>query len=281
MLVVLLLVAPFSTQAQKSSALQTAHPFGSTEELSYKAELTRSLLRKIDVATFKFSVSRMPSPEPRSNSNDNHAAYSLKLVGDVESDGFFPRLFGIDFHQRVESTVEPNSFAVQKTVRLDEQGKRVRASEATFDHKLGKVTWVERDPKDPSRPERTLIANFPEPIQDVLSVIYFIRLGALEPGKKFEVPVSDSGRVYRIPIQVVEKKRMKTLFGRVNVVRIDPELFGPEGMIDRPGRLSIWITDDDRRIPVSARIKTEYGTFDVTLKKITQQPNGQPVLARQ
>jgi hypothetical protein len=74
---------------------------------------------------------------------------------------------------------------------------------------------------------------------------------------------------------------MKTLFGRVNVVRIDPELFGPEGMIDRPGRLSIWITDDDRRIPVSARIKTEYGTFDVTLKKITQQPNGQPVLARQ
>jgi len=65
---------------------------------------------------------------------------------------------------------------------------------------------------------------------------------------------------------------MKTLLGRVDAVRLDPKLFGSEGMISIEGQLSIWLTDDHRRIPVSARIKNEYGTFDIQLKKIVQSP---------
>ena len=254
------------THGQTASDLKEI-PFEPPEELIYKAEFSRSLLRKLDVADFKLTVSQVArSSEPKTSATEPQL-YTLKLTGDAVSQGFFARLFGLTFHQRVESTVEPNAFVVQRTSKVDEQGKRVRSSEAVFDHDRREVTWVERDPGDPTRPERKTTATFQEPIQDVLSAIYFLRLRELEPGKKFEVPISDSGRVYRISMSVGERKRMKTSLGRVSVIRIDPELFGPGGMINEEGTFSIWFTDDSRRVPVSARLKTEYGIFDITLKK--------------
>jgi hypothetical protein len=85
--------------------------------------------------------------------------------------------------------------------------------------------------------------------------------------------VGDGGRVYKIPVKVVEKRRMNTVLGRVNVLRVNPELFGPERLIDdEKGEFSIWITDDAHHIPVGGRVKTDYGTFDIKLKRIITPP---------
>jgi hypothetical protein len=259
--------------AQQPAAIVRDRPFEPAEELTYKAEFSRSLLRSLDVATFKLTISRVPISAEQNRYTDNGGAYSLKLTGDVESQGFFVKLFGLNFRQRVESTVEPRKFVVQKTVRHDEQGKRVRSSEAVFNHELGQVTWVERDPKDPSRPERIVTTKFGEPVQDILSSIYFLRMHNLESGKKLNIPISDSGRVYQLSVLVMEKKRMKTPLGRLRVVKVEPQLFGPGGMVAGNGKFFVWLTDDDRRIPVSARVKMEYGTFDITLKKVIHRPN--------
>ncbi len=62
---------------------------------------------------------------------------------------------------------------------------------------------------------------------------------------------------------------MKTILGRVDVLGVNAELFGPERLIDEEkGEFSIWITDDPRHIPVGGRVKTDYGTFDIKLKRI-------------
>jgi hypothetical protein len=151
---------------------------------------------------------------------------------------------------------------------VDEQGKRARTSESTYTN--GNVFWIERDPTNPSRTPRTASAPFSGQIQDVLSAIYFLRTQPLEVGKTLNVTISDSGRVYDVPVRVVEKKRVKTVLGRVEAVRVDPDLYGPNKMIATDGEFSIWFTNDTKKIPVSARIKTEYGTFDITLKKVIQ-----------
>lgn len=237
------------------------------EELHFEAEFSRALLRKIDVADLKFRAARTPLEGAGSN------PYALTFSADVASKGFFPRLFNLKFRERVESTVEPISFTVQKTTILDEQGKRVRTTESTFDRSQGKMTWTSRDPNNPDAEPRHAIADFSGQLQDVLSAIYFIRTQSLAVGKSFEVFVGDGGRVYKIPVKVVEKKRMKTILGRVDVLRVNPELFGPERLIDdEKGEFSMWITDDARHIPVGGRVKTDYGTFDIKLKRIITNP---------
>ena len=251
-----------------------SHPFEPNEELAYTGEFSRALLKKVDVADFRFTATREEAPkevgESGSSRNSDGSPYLLKFTGDVSSKGFFSKLFNLNFRERIESIVEPSSFLVQKTTRVDEQGRRARTSVAIYDG--GKVVWIERDSKNPSRPPRTASSSFTGQVHDLLSAIYYLRTQPLEIGKTLTITVSDSGRVFQVPVRVVEKKRMKTVLGRVEALRVDPDLYGPSGMIGGKGEFSIWFTNDARRIPVSARVKTDYGTFDITLRKVTHNP---------
>ena len=261
LLLALAVVAFISTPtglAQKASShtSASAHPFEPLEELLFEAEFTKAVLRKLDVADLKFRATR------------DQKTTALTFNADITSKGFFARLFNLKFRERVESIVEPHTFTIKKTTILDEQGKRVRHTESTFDK--GKMTWTLRDPNNPGSEPRQATAEFSGQLQDVLSAIYFIRTQPLEVGKGFDVFIGDGGRVYTTPVKVIEKKRMKTVLGRVDVFRVTAELFGPERLIDREqGEFSIWITDDARRIPVRGRVKTDYGTFDIRLKSIS------------
>ena len=251
--------------AQQNTQYTQPNRFELGEELHFEAEFSRALLRKLDVADLKFRATRTPL----STTSAESQPYALTFSADVSSKGFFARLFNLKFRERVESTVEPVTFTVQKTTILDESGKRVRATESTFDASKGRMTWTSRDPNNPTAEPRHAIAEFSGQLQDVLSAIYFIRTQPLQVGKTFEVFIGDGGKVYTIPVQVVEKKRMKTILGRVDVLRVNPELFGPDRLIDNEkGEFSIWITDDARHIPVGGRVKTDYGTFDIKLKRI-------------
>ena len=252
--------------AQRSIPQTAPHRFELGEELQFEAEFSRALVRKLDVADLKFRATRTPLA---ANTTAESKPYALTFSADVSSKGFFARLFNLKFRERVESIVEPISFTVQKTTILDEQGKRVRTTESTFDASKGRMIWTSRDPNNPAAEPRHAIAEFSGQLQDVLSAIYFIRTQPLEVGKSFEVFIGDGGKVYTIPVKVVEKKRTKTIFGRVDVLRVNAELFGPERLIDKEkGEFSIFITDDARHIPVGGRVKTDYGTFDITLKRI-------------
>lgn len=253
-----------NAQAQRVQSHAGTRRFEFGEELHFEAEFSRALLRRIDVADLKFRATRTPLSE----TSDSKTPYALTLNADVTSKGFFARLFNLSFRERVESTVEPVTFTVQKSKILDESGKRVRTTETTFDRSKGIMTWTSRDPNNPSAEPRHAVADFTGQLQDLLSAIYFIRTQPLEVGKTFDVFIGDGGRVYTIPVKVIEKKRMKTVLGRVDVLHVQPELFGHDRLIDdEKGEFSIWITDDARHIPVGGRVKTDYGTFDIKLKR--------------
>jgi uncharacterized protein DUF3108 len=258
LLLLLLTVAGNFARAQQAAANQLS--FARGEELFYEAEFKKGPLRGANIGEFRFSA----RPEQAA------AGDPLRLVGDAVSKGFFTKLVGIRFHEHVESIVDPKQFMVLRTNKFDEQGKRVRVSDATFDHEKRKVTWTERDPNQ-NQPPRITSLDFSEPIQDLLSMIYFVRTQKLEVGKSFEIPVSDSGQVYRMTVAVVERKRIKCVLGRVNAIRIEPAMFGEGRMLRGEGKISIWITDDSRHVPVWAHINLNIGTVDIKLKRITYQ----------
>ncbi|HEX2271402.1 MAG TPA: hypothetical protein VHH35_17790, partial [Pyrinomonadaceae bacterium] len=140
-----LAISVSSVCAQKQSASTGSRPFEFGEELHFEAEFSRLMLRKLDVADLKFRASRTPVPAE----SEETSPYALTFTADIASKGFFARVFNLKFRERVESTVEPISFTVQRTTILDEQGKRVRATESTFDRAKGKMTWTLRAPNDP------------------------------------------------------------------------------------------------------------------------------------
>lgn len=237
-------------------------PFGHGEELVYQAEFNRSLLRGINVGELRFSA------KPSANAHAPADGDVLQLIGSATARGFLLRLFGAHFRLHVESVVDAQSFAALKTKKVEVDRRRTRISEAVFNHDARKVTWTVRN-ENQSEPPSVTTLDFTEPIQDILTVIYFVRTQRLQPGQTFDVPLSDNNRVYRCSVAVVERKKIKSILGRVDAVRVEPAIFGDDRVIRSRGTLSIWVTDDARRIPVKAQLKVPLGTFDITLKRIS------------
>ena len=267
-----LVLAPWKEGARAAVDARTPLPFEPAEELVYEGEFSRSLFRGLNVAELRFTAERIPSSQPSTSTKATGEAAPSRLLFKAEavSKGLLQKLFGFNFRQHIESTVEPDSFSVLQTTKLDQQGSRLRTSEAVFDQQEGKVVWTERDPKNPAREPRVVTSQLKGPsVQDIMSAIYFLRTQTLRPGKNFELAISDSGKVYAVPVRVIEKKRFKTVLGKVQTVRVDPEIFGEGRPLGGRGTMSIWFTDDARHIPVRAHINNELGTIDINLKKAT------------
>ena len=102
---------------------------------------------------------------------------------------------------------------------------------------------------------------------DLISAIYALRRLPFAVGKTFELTISDSGLVYKVPIRVTGREMQKSILGKNWCWRVEPEVFGENRMIEQKGDMTIWITDDARRIPVRSRIDSEIGRIEVKLKK--------------
>lgn len=226
------------------------------EKLTYEGSFSKLLLRGIDVAEMSFTVYNSPDKE------------NFYVQAEAKSKGTLSKLFNFSFYQKIDSTVDGDSFSVLKTVKRDEQGERVRNSEAVFDYRTDKVTYVETDPKDPQRPPRRVASSIDDQTQDLISAVYNLRSLPFSVGKTFTIAVSDSGMVYQVPVKVTGREKQKTVLGKTMCWKIEPEVFGENRMIEQKGSMTIWITDDTRRIPVRSKIDTKLGKIEIKLRKV-------------
>lgn len=234
---------------------QKIEPYNAGETLIYEAKFSK-IIKGLAVADLNFSV----------ESAENNKDFLIK--SEAETKGTILKLFTKKFVQNYESTVSGTDFAVKRTVKRDRQGDRVRESEALFDYKAKKVIYVETDPNDAARPPRQIASPIPKDTQDLITAIYTLRRLPLAVGKTFDVTVSDSGLVYKIPVRVTAREQIKTYLGKYWCFKIEPELFGTNRLIEQKGSMIIWITDDERRLPVRSQINLNFGRFEVKLKKI-------------
>jgi hypothetical protein len=267
LLLAIVVVSPASQAGSKPADTAQPLPFQPGEKLIYEGEFTRALLRGVDVADLTFSFTRVPGAQTASIGSKPQT--SLRFTGEAISKGIVSKLFGLSFRQYVESTVEPTTFSVLRTTKLDVQGKRKRSSEAEFDPASGRIVFTEVDPNDATRPPRVVTSKADGRVVDIASAFYYLRTLKLEPGTTVELLISDTGVVYNTPVRIVGRERLKTLFGKIDTLRIVPELFGEGRLIRGKGEITIWLSNDARHIPVKAKINNSLGRLDIRLKKFT------------
>lgn len=231
-------------------------PFAIGEVLTYEGKVSK-IIQGIGVADMTFTFTNAP--------DGNN--YLIKT--EAKSKGSLLKLFRYSFLQQYESTVDKQTFRILKTVKHDEQKDRIRDSEAIFDYENKQVTFSEINPKDLMRPPRKIASEIQTEVHDMVSGIYALRMMPLAVGKVFEITVSDSGLVYKVPVRITRREIQKTVLGKVMCFRVEPEVFGINRLIEQEGSMIIWITDDARRIPVRSQIKSNIGKIEVKLKQAT------------
>lgn len=234
---------------------QPSVPFNEGETLKYEGKVSK-IIPGIAVADLVFTIDRAEDDD-----------YLIKA--EARSKGTLLKLFRFSFLQRLESTIDENSFRVTKTVKHDVQKDRVRNSEALFDYGEKRVTYTETDPKDPMKPPRRIASEIDGTTHDLVSGIYSLRMLPLAVGKRFNISISDSGLVYDVPVRVTAREMQKTEIGRVMCFRVEPDIFGEGRLIEGKGKMVIWITDDARRIPVRSKVNASIGKIEIKIQSIS------------
>jgi hypothetical protein len=107
-----------------------------------------------------------------------------------------------------------------------------------------------------------------KPMWDVVSGFYFLRTQFFEVGKKVYIEIFDSDKIYTAEVSVLRKEKVKLAEkGDVDAVVVKPVLKS-EGLFHHKGDILVWLTDDEKKIPVKVETKVPIGTVRAELKRV-------------
>jgi hypothetical protein len=104
--------------------------------------------------------------------------------------------------------------------------------------------------------------------QDPLSAIFVLRALDLRPGLTLTMPVALNGETYKVQITVGERENITSGVGELRCWKITPVMTDAAGKSDTQ-KMSVWISDDARRLPVSMQAELPVGRFGLTLREVS------------
>lgn len=110
--------------------------------------------------------------------------------------------------------------------------------------------------------------SIPPQVQDVLSSAYFLRTRPnLEPGAEIVLDVNTKQN-WPLVIRVVKKERVKTGVGTFDAVLVEPALRQEGIFIQKGKKLQVWLSDDDKRMPLLMKVEVFFGHVTARLSKV-------------
>jgi hypothetical protein len=195
---------------------------------------------------------------------------------DAVSDGLLVAILGVEVKDVFESFLTVDDFGVARTRKTLIEGEAKTFQLAVFDREAPKVTFIERDLSKLDSIPRTKEKPTESWVQDIVSAPYYARTQPLKPGESFQFPLSDEGETYTLTVNVHPAEEVETPLGKFKAIKLEPLVFGEGRMIKKDGEMFVWVCDDERRVPVAARIKGGFGTLNVQLiegaKPTTEPP---------
>lgn len=112
------------------------------------------------------------------------------------------------------------------------------------------------------------------PLDDA-AFFYFLRTLPLELGKTYKFDRYFKKELNPVTITVVKREKMEMPDGReVNCVILNP-VVGEDGLFASRSKAMLWITDDERRIPVQIKAKLAFGAVTLRLEKVDAEAGAQ------
>ncbi|WP_019990781.1 DUF3108 domain-containing protein [Rudanella lutea] len=142
------------------------------------------------------------------------------------------------------------------------QENRYRKEEnVTFNHFSNTVKAEERTERD--------VFKVPDNVHDVVSSYYFLRtidFNRMPVGQIVEVPAFYDETVYNFKVRYRGKETIKTKFGKINVIRLNP-VMPANGFFKDEESIKIWVSDDANKVPMKVEVELAIGSLDMDIKR--------------
>jgi hypothetical protein len=134
-----------------------------------------------------------------------------------------------------------------------------------FDHERLLATYTKND--------KVKTMAIPSDVQDIFSVLYWVRRQPLMVGRELAKDVNADGENWVMKVEVVEKGTFETAAtGRVKAYALVPTAATEEKELEK-GRGVVWMTADARRIPLAFQIDAKIlGSINAVLSEAVLPP---------
>jgi hypothetical protein len=189
-----------------------------------------------------------------------------QFVEEARSQGFFAWLLHFRVEDRTVALWDPSTGCSLRLEKRLREGKARRDQVVVFDP-AGRV-----EVEDPKIKETHFDV---EPCSlDILSVLFVARMRPVSDEEPLKLTVFDNGRRFVMTSRVVGRERLDLPppLGRdVPTVIVEPRLAEGTGLFvkEKDSKLRVWLTDDERRIPVRMRSKVAIGSVSADLEEYT------------
>jgi hypothetical protein len=219
-----------------------AVPFGEGETLVYT------------IAWLKIEGGGMTLRTARETTSDGVPMHRITLT--ATSNDYVSKFYPV--RDLYETWVDARDFQPLRFEKHAREGRYESDEVEEFD--LGKKIGSWREDRTP----------LPERIQDIISSFYFLRAQPLAVGTDVRVDMFSRGKIYKLKASVLEKEKVETEAGVFDAFKVQPQLRENETAEDRNrGKLFLWFSDDDRRLPVMAKTVMPIGSVTARLTKVT------------
>jgi Protein of unknown function (DUF3108) len=179
----------------------------------------------------------------------------------LESAGMVSALIKI---QDTYSADFEDSFCATSTAMDSLEGKRHHDTRVTYDRTTNRAAFLERDVVKDSVLHSTEI-GVPHCVHEIVGAILSLREMTVPVGQSVEIPLSDGRRAAPVKVAAQAREEVRTPMGTFQTVRYEPDMLN--GIVySRKGHALIWLTDDERRLPVQIRLRMQFPIGTVTLQ---------------
>jgi hypothetical protein len=165
---------------------------------------------------------------------------------------------------RNDSWMDRDRWVSHRFEQHNQEGKYVLEQIVEFDWKKMRFKNVEKvQGRDPKYEEGALTI----PALDTLSVLYAARAKPFKVGDEFSLDVH-SGRDWPVSVKILKRETIKVPAGKFDCYLVEPYLRERGLFIQKGKKLQVWMTADERRIPVKMKAEIFIGSVSAELTRI-------------
>ncbi|HSY53165.1 MAG TPA: DUF3108 domain-containing protein [Opitutaceae bacterium] len=180
----------------------------------------------------------------------------LRLITTTATRGFIHLIY--PFTAVAESIFDPHNGRLLSTRAFSAAGYKHTEASMVFDYAHAAASYVDR--LHPERNKPTLVIPSGNPA-DLITSLIEARTYAMKPGDTCPALALFDDEFYQLTIVADHYEKIHTPLGDFKTLVLIPRMDkDPKGMFKRGAEVRVWITQDDRHLPVQLEVKFKFGT---------------------
>jgi len=196
----------------------------------------------------------------------------LKIVFTIHSSGMLSKLSGMKIDDEFVFLTEPGTFCTLSVSKKVREGKRKRQIDVEYLRDTRQLHIREYDESvTPAELKKDILKeDIPSCVQDPFSALYFIRKHPFHSDFEHKSIIGHDDVVKEIDSRVEKLEALDTAAGKVSAWKVKTvALMG--GLFKNGGQFKIWLSADDRQVPLQFEAKISLGRVLGKLKEAEKQ----------